>query len=196
MEESQNIFLVGMMGAGKSTVGKLLARRLGMSFFDADHEIEARTGVKIPVIFEVEGEAGFRKRECEVVDALTQGSNVVVATGGGAVLDAGTRAHLKSRGFTIYLSSSVQELWQRTRNDRGRPMLQTQDPYARLQHLMQLREPLYTEVAHMVIETGRPSVGKLVERIIRELAARPECGKLISSMPASTSDSASIDPND
>lgn len=181
--DNRNIFLVGMMGAGKSTVGKVLANRLGKTFIDADHEIETRTGVKIPVIFDLEGEAGFRKREAEVIDDLTLRSDIVLATGGGAVMNEGSRHCLKTRGFTIYISSSVNELWQRTRHDRNRPMLQTRDPLRKLQELLQLREPLYREVADLVIETGRPSVSKLIGQILQELEARPECRSLIAALP-------------
>ncbi len=184
--DNRNIFLVGMMGAGKSTVGKVLASRLGKTFIDADHEIEARTGVKIPVIFDLEGETGFRKREAEVIDDLTQLSDIVLATGGGAVMDIGSRNCLRTRGFTIYISSSVNELWQRTRHDRNRPMLQTRDPLRKLQELLQLREPLYREVADLVIETGRPSVSKLIGQILQELEVRPECKGLLSTMPNET----------
>jgi shikimate kinase len=184
--ENQNVFLVGMMGAGKSTVGKVLAQRLGKTYIDADHELETRTGVKIPVIFELEGEAGFRKREAELIDHLTQRSNIVLATGGGAVMDTASRSHLKARGFTIYISSTAQELWQRTRKDRNRPMLQTRDPLRKLQELLILREPLYREVADMVIETGRPSVSKLIGEILQELAVRPECAVLVSGLASTT----------
>jgi shikimate kinase len=177
------LFLVGMMGAGKSTVGKTLAYRLGKTFIDSDHEIEARTGVKIPVIFELEGESGFRAREHEVIDAVSQRSNIVLATGGGSVLDRRTREHLRTRGFTIYISSSVNELWLRTHNDRNRPLLQTHDPRARLAELLQLRDPLYRDVADMVVETGRPSVGKLVGQIVEELMTRPDCKSLFASLP-------------
>ena len=123
-----NIFLVGMMGAGKTSVGKMLARNLGKAFHDSDHVIESRTGVKIPVIFELEGEAGFRAREAAVIEELTALQEVVLATGGGAVLDASNRALLQAGGTVVYLRASVNELWNRTRHDRNRPLLQTRRP--------------------------------------------------------------------
>ena len=172
ISESKNIFLVGLMGAGKTSVGRQLAVRLGKTFVDADHEIEARTGTSIPVIFEVEGEAGFRRREAEVIDELTQRTGIVLATGGGAVHDAATRARLKSRGMTIYLSANVIDLWHRTRNDRNRPLLDCADPKKRLEDLLALRDPLYREVADLVVETGRPSVNRLSATIVEMLVRK------------------------
>jgi len=166
MREGRNIFLVGLMGAGKTTVGRLLARRLGKRFLDTDHEIEHRTGVKIPVIFEIEGEPGFRAREAQVLDVLTAMDDVVLATGGGVVLDPANRERLASRGFVIYLSVVALQLWQRTRNNKGRPLLQTTDPLAKLQELQRIRDPLYREVADLVVETGRQSVGALVSQLL------------------------------
>ncbi len=167
--DRDNIFLVGMMGAGKSAVGRQLAARLDRAFFDTDHEIEARTGVSIPVIFDVEGEAGFRKREEHMIDELSQRSGVVLATGGGAILCADTRLHLKARGFTIYLYAKVGDLWHRTRNDRNRPLLACADPKQRLEELLEARDPLYREIADLVIETGRPTVTRLVASIAEHL---------------------------
>jgi shikimate kinase len=165
-----NIFLVGMMGAGKTSVGKALARELNKSFVDSDHVIEARTGVKIPVIFELEGEAGFRARESAVIDELTAQRNVVLATGGGAVLSAANRDVLHRRGFVIYLRASVQDLWHRTRHDKNRPLLQTADPLARLTELHAQRDPLYRGVAHLVVDTGSQSVRTLVMRLRQRLS--------------------------
>jgi shikimate kinase len=133
---------------------------------DTDHEIESRTGVKIPVIFEIEGEAGFRAREAQAVDVLTALDDVVLATGGGVVLDPANRERLASRGFVIYLSADPRHLWQRTRHDKGRPLLQTADPLAKLQELHGIRDPLYREVADLVVETGRQSVGALVASLL------------------------------
>ena len=169
--QRDNLFLVGMMGAGKSAVGRQLSTRLGMEFIDVDHEIQARTGVSISVIFEVEGEAGFRKREEQLIDELTMRSPIVLATGGGAVLSAATRARLKERGFTIYLHAKAADLWHRTRNDRSRPLLNCDDPKKRLEELIEAREGLYREVASLVVETGRPSVTRLVDVIIERLEA-------------------------
>ena len=161
-----NIFLVGVMGAGKTTVGRLLAKKLGRRFLDSDHEIEARCGVSIPVIFEMEGESGFRKRESQVIDELTQQTDLVLATGGGAVLAPENRQHLHERGFVIYLRANPHELWMRTRNDKGRPLLNNQDPKGTLEKLYEVRDPLYRETAHLVIDTGKPSVAQLVNTLM------------------------------
>jgi shikimate kinase len=163
-----NIFLVGVMGAGKTTVGRLLAKKLGRRFLDSDHEIEARCGVSIPVIFEMEGESGFRKRESQVIDELTQQTDLVLATGGGAVLAPENRQHLHERGFVIYLRANPHELWMRTRNDKGRPLLNTQDPKGTLEKLYEVRDPLYRETAHLVIDTGKPSVAQLVNTLMMQ----------------------------
>jgi len=165
----ENIFLVGMMGAGKTSVGKLLARNLGKQFYDSDHAIEARTGVKIPVIFELEGEQGFRDREAAVIDELTALHGVVLATGGGAVLREENRRVLTGRGVVVYLRASVADLWNRTRHDRNRPLLQTADPHARLAQLYQERDPLYRAVAHIVMDSGSQSLKSLVARLQQRL---------------------------
>jgi shikimate kinase len=158
-----------MMGAGKTTVGRRLARRLGWAFVDADRELEARLGVGIPTIFEVEGEAGFRRREAALIDELTRHERLVLATGGGVVLDPGNRETLHSRGRVIYLRASVGDLWHRLRRDRLRPLLQTADPRARIEQLVAEREPLYREVAHLVVDTGRQPVETVVAAIIGRL---------------------------
>ena len=156
------------MGAGKTTVGRLLAKKLGRRFLDSDHEIEARCGVSIPVIFEMEGESGFRKRESQVIDELTQQTDLVLATGGGAVLAPENRQHLHERGFVIYLRANPHELWMRTRNDKGRPLLNNQDPKGTLEKLYEVRDPLYRETAHLVIDTGKPSVAQLVNTLMMQ----------------------------
>jgi len=166
----ENIFLVGMMGAGKTSVGKMLARDLGKAFFDSDHVIEVRTGVKVAVIFELEGEAGFRARETCVIDELTSMQGVVVATGGGAVLSEANRQMLRSRGVVVYLRAAVTELWHRTRHDRNRPLLQTADPLARLTELHTQRDALYRASAHIVMDTGSQSLRTLVTRLRQRLA--------------------------
>jgi shikimate kinase len=165
----ENIFLVGMMGAGKTSVGKMLARNLGKDFYDSDQVIEARTGVKIPVIFELEGEAGFRAREAAVIEEITALQGVVVATGGGAVLNENNRHLLHARGTVVYLRATVNDLWNRTRHDRNRPLLQTADPLGRLRELYAQRDPLYHEVAHIVVETGSQSLKSLVMRLQHSL---------------------------
>ncbi|MDR5780497.1 shikimate kinase AroK [Caballeronia sp. LZ065] len=164
-----NIFFVGLMGAGKTTVGRAVARRLQRSFIDSDHEIEARTGARIPVIWELEGETGFRQREANVIDELSQRSGIVLATGGGAVLHPENREHLKNRGIVIYLRANPHDLWQRTRRDKNRPLLQTEDPRGKLEALFQSRDPLYHETAHFVVETGRPTVNALVNMVLMQL---------------------------
>jgi 3-dehydroquinate synthase len=169
--KNNNIFLVGLMGAGKTTIGRLLARRLDMTFIDSDHEIEARTGATIPWIFEIEGEASFRRREADVIRELTAGSGIVLATGGGAVLDPASRALLAERGTVVYLRASVSSILQRTAHDKNRPLLQTADPRKKLEDLTAQREPLYREIADMVIDTGRPNVQSMVQTILDQLAA-------------------------
>lgn len=166
---SGNIFLVGMMGAGKTTVGRLLARRLGKTFIDTDHEIQARTGVSIPTIFEIEGEAGFRRRETAVLADLARGSDLVLATGGGIVLAEENRRLLREHGTVVYLLASVDDLFSRTRHDRSRPLLQTADPKAKLAELFTARDPLYREVADIIIETSRQSVQTLVRQLEKRL---------------------------
>ena len=167
----RNIFLVGLMGAGKSTVGRVLAKRFGKTFYDCDHEIERRTGVKIPVIFDIEGEDGFRVREAAALRDLVALENIVLATGGGAVISAENRRLLAAHGSVVYLRASPADLWQRTRHDRSRPLLQTADPRRKLEELFAQRDPLYREVAALVVDTGNQSVRSLafmLEQRLRE----------------------------
>ena len=173
-QTSGNIVIVGMPGSGKTTVGRLLAKKLQKSFVDSDYEIQRRTGVSIPHIFDVEGEAGFRQRESAALEALVQGKNIVLATGGGAAMSAANRELLKQCGVVVYLKSSVHDLWQRTRHDRNRPLLQTADPYAKLQILCAQRDPGYLEIADIVVHTGRQSVHTLLGRLLERLAAWPQ----------------------
>lgn len=170
-----NVYLVGLMGAGKTSVGRVLAKRIGKSFVDSDHEIEGRTGVRIPVIFEIEGEAGFRRRESAVLAELTGLRDVVLATGGGAVLDPGTRARLRATGTVIYLRADPNDLFARTRHDRNRPLLQGENPLRRLTELRDVRDPLYRETAHLIVDTGTQTIRSLVGRIERELRAYFGC---------------------
>ena len=166
---SGNIILVGTTGAGKTTVGKLLAKQLGKTFIDSDEEIQRRTGVTIPNIFDVEGESGFRSRESGVIQELLKKDNIVLATGGGAILSALNRPMMKQNGVVVYLKSSVHDLWQRTRHDHNRPLLQTGNPRAKLQELHDQRDPLYTEAADVIIHTGKQSVQILLDRLQHKL---------------------------
>jgi len=165
MKTPVNLFLVGLMGAGKTTIGRQLAKGLKLSFVDSDHEIEERTGANIPWIFDIEGEKGFRKRERTVIDELTQSEGIVLATGGGAVLDKRNRANLAERGVVIYLHTSIEQLLKRTAKDRNRPLLQTDDPRARLEMLLAERDPLYREIADLVVETDNRNVQATVRVI-------------------------------
>lgn len=165
MTDANNIFFIGLMGAGKTTIGKILAKHLSKDFYDTDVEIEKRTGVKIPVIFDLEGEAGFRKRETAVIQELTALNNIVMATGGGAVIAIQNRHLLKTHGTVIYLRANVTELWHRTRNDKHRPLLQNVDIRTKLEQLYAERNPLYTEVATHIIDTGNQPVSTIIAKI-------------------------------
>jgi shikimate kinase len=162
--------MVGLMGSGKTSVGKVLARLLNKTFHDSDHEIERATGVRIPEIFELEGESGFRARERRMIEELTRRENILLATGGGAVLMPENRALLKGRGTVIYLRAPVKALLRRTQRDRNRPLLRVADPSARFRELYEQRDPLYREVADLVVETGSQSVRALATQIVSELA--------------------------
>lgn len=171
MLNADNIFLVGPMGSGKSAVGRRLAERLGLVFVDSDAEIEARTGVDIACIFDREGEAGFRARERDVLDLLTRQTRSLIATGGGAVLDAQTRERLRSRGCVVYLRTSVDQQLARTRRSTHRPLLDTPDPRGTLQRLMQQRGGLYEETADLAVDTDGRKVKTVVDEIVRRLEA-------------------------
>lgn len=170
MNTHTNIYLVGLMGAGKTTIGRQLARRLGRKFYDSDHEIVERTGVPIPTIFEIEGEAGFRKREQQTIAELSELQDIVMATGGGVVLDPENRRCLRDSGWVVYLNVPPLQLYQRTRNDRNRPLLQVEDPLARLESLHAERDPLYRETANLVIEGGQLLASGVVHQLIKEFA--------------------------
>lgn len=163
------IALVGLPGSGKSTIGRQLARRLQLPFFDSDHVIEERLGYSIREAFERDGESAFRDHEETVLDELTQIPKAVISTGGGAVMRPATRQRLRERGQVVYLSSTPEEIFRRLRHDQSRPLLQVGDPLARLRELYAARDPLYRETAHFVIETGRPSVATLVNMIVMQL---------------------------
>lgn len=177
MSESPNLILVGPMGAGKSTVGRRLANALGLPFYDSDREIEERTGASIPLIFELEGEAGFRTRERNMIDLLTAKPQFVLATGGGAILDAENRRRMAEHGRVIYLHATVHQQLNRTARDHNRPLLQTENPRARLESLLSVRDPLYREIADIVVETDKRSVQSVVQEILQRLALRPVANK-------------------
>ncbi len=172
MALTQNIFLVGPMGAGKSTIGRQLAAALGYSFRDSDQEIQRRTGVDIPTIFEFEGEAGFRQRERQVIDELSQGERILLATGGGAVINEDNRRDLTTRGFVVYLHCSPEQQYARTARDRNRPLLQNSEPLETLRALMAARDPLYRQVADLVVSTEKRSAGTVVREIRQHLENR------------------------
>ena len=169
MAQHPNIFLIGPMGAGKTTVGRRLADALALEFFDSDHEIESRTGVDISYIFDKEGEVGFRQREAQVIDELTARSGLVLATGGGAVVTPDNRRHLAARGFVVYLHASLQQQLMRTDRCDNRPLLQSQDRRATLDRLLSQRDPLYREIADLVLETDHRSARVLAQEISRRL---------------------------
>ena len=167
--QSGNLILVGMMGSGKTTMGRTLAKHLGKTFIDSDEEIIKRTGVTVPHIFDVEGEAGFRLRESAVIRDLTKRDNLVLATGGGAVLAEQNRELLQQNGIIIYLKASVHDLWQRTRHDKNRPLLQTADPQAKLNELFRQRDPLYQQVSDITVQSGKQSVHALMLHLVDKI---------------------------
>ena len=163
------IILIGMMGAGKTTIGKSLANYLDKTFIDSDHEIQKRTGVKIPVIFEIEGEVGFRKREADMLRELLKINNIVLATGGGIIINEENRKLLKQKGTIIYLRATVNDLLHRTRHDKNRPLLQTTDLQVKLTELYDQRDPIYHELAHIVVESGNLSAHQMVKYLSQKL---------------------------
>lgn len=167
--QSGNLILVGMMGSGKTTMGRALAKHLDKAFVDSDEEIQKRTGVTIPHIFDVEGETGFRQRETAAIRDLVLRDDMVLATGGGAVLMEQNRALLQQNGIVVYLKASVHDLWQRTRHDRNRPLLQISDPHAKLMELFRQRDPLYLQVADIVIQSGKQGAHTLMLHLVDEI---------------------------
>lgn len=178
MENSKSIFLVGPMGVGKSTIGRMLSTLLKMPFFDSDREIEYATGADIPWIFDVEGEAGFRQREAKMIDSLSQHNGIILATGGGAILDPASRKILRERGRVVYLKASVNQQLERTSKDKSRPLLQTADPLAKIKELIQIREPLYRETAHITIDTNRRGPRAVSSDIARQIEALEQSTRL------------------
>ena len=164
---STSIYLIGPMGAGKSTIGRLLAKTLGITFVDSDKEIERKTGVSIPMIFEYEGEAGFRKREAEMIAELTNQDSIVLATGGGSILLPENRSCLRNRGFVVYLHCPVDKQLERTHKDSNRPLLKTDNPRQRLIDLFEIREPIYRGLADCVVDTGKASRRSVVRQILK-----------------------------
>ena len=164
-----NIFIVGPMGVGKSTISRHIAELLKKTFLDSDNEIEKRSGAKIPLIFEYEGESGFRQREQAVIDDLTANHNIVLSTGGGVVLNAENRKHLKTRGYVIYLHASVDELLKRTAHSYNRPLLQTANRREKLEKLVLERHPLYQSIADVTIDTGHRSIRQVVKIVHKHL---------------------------
>ena len=162
------LFLIGMMGAGKSTVGRLLARRCGFDFIDCDRELEARSGVSVATIFELEGEENFRRREAMLIDELTQRARTVLATGGGAILSGENRRHLRERGLVVYLRASVDEILRRTQKDRARPLLQTADRRGRIAQLLAEREALYEQIAHVTVQSSSGNPNRLVAKLLQD----------------------------
>ncbi|EIJ33979.1 shikimate kinase AroK [Thiothrix nivea] len=164
-----NIILVGLMGAGKSTIGRQLARRLNLEFYDSDKVIEERTGVSIPTIFAIEGEQGFRDREEQIIEELCALPGILLATGGGSVLRETNRAHIKAGGCVIYLRASADQLFQRIKHDKNRPLMQTDKPLQTLRDLLKAREPLYMEVADLIVPTGKQKANIILRDIHNKL---------------------------
>ncbi len=169
MPEKTNLFLVGPMGSGKTTIGRQLARRLKKTFIDSDHEIEDHTGASISLIFDIEGEEGFRSREKDIIDELTQQKNIILSTGGGVILAEENRQHLKNRGTVIYLHAPLKKLFYRTSRDKNRPLLQIENPREKLRQIVEERDPLYRQTADLIVETENRTVHQVVSCIIRQV---------------------------
>lgn len=169
MKHPKNVFLIGPMGAGKSAVGRQLARTLHLTFMDSDDEIESRTGVDIPFIFEKEGEEGFRAREAKVIDDLSSMDGIVLATGGGAIINADSRSRLGARGYVVYLKTGIDQQLARTRRGRERPLLENSVPRTTLEALMTEREPMYLEIADQTVDTDGRKVNAVANEIIEAI---------------------------
>lgn len=167
LKNHNNIFLVGPMGSGKSTIGRRLAKKLALQFIDSDQAIENRTGARIALIFEIEGEDGFRKRESELIEELTSLSDIVLATGGGVVLDPENRKYLAERGLVVYLRAGIKQLLRRTARDKKRPLLNTDNPREKMQKILETRTPLYEQIADLVVNTDRQPVAQVIEEICK-----------------------------
>ncbi len=165
----QNIFLIGPLGSGKTTIGRQIAARLDMQFYDSDKEVENRTGVDIALIFEIEGEDGFRKRESKILDELTALNGILLATGGGAILSEDNRDRLKSRGKVIYLKSSLENLLERTSRDKRRPLLNTDDRKTTMLKMLETRGPLYEDSADIIVQTDNNAIKQIVTNICKQL---------------------------
>lgn len=182
MKKSQdNVFLIGPMGSGKTTIGRHLAKALKLEFVDSDHAIEQRTGADIPWIFDIEGEQGFRRRERAVIEELTRRQGIVLATGGGAVIDPLNRADLAAHGVVVFLRASVDKILSRTAKSQNRPLLQTEDPRSRVEELLTVRDPLYREIADIIVDTDRRGVKSTVDLILQQL--RRDTGKTVKGKP-------------
>jgi shikimate kinase len=169
MNPASNIILIGPMGAGKTSIGKRLAGILGLNFVDADHRLEELTGVAVPLIFECEGEAGFRQRESQLIQELCQGKNQLIATGGGAVLSAENRKQLQQHGFVVYLQVNVEQQLERLARDRSRPLLANGNKREKLLALSEIRHPLYLDIADLVFDSNEPLVANAVARLQQQL---------------------------
>lgn len=172
MIKNKNIFFIGPMGAGKTTIGRSLAKSLGYEFFDSDKEVEDRSGANVAWIFDVEGENGFRDREEVIIDELSNKSGIVLATGGGAVLREQNRIRLKERGLVVYLKTSAEQILKRTAKDKTRPLLQTENREQVVKELIKKREPLYQEIADIIIKTGNEKISDVTKKIIREIESK------------------------
>lgn len=173
MSMQGNIFLIGPMGVGKSTIGRKLAALTSKQFIDADQELEARTGVSISVIFDIEGEDGFRRREAALLNELTEKDDIILATGGGAILSEANRQVLRARGYVVYLHADIDTLVKRTHRDRSRPLLQNVDRKKKLQDLMEVREPIYRQEADLVIDTNNESPTTVARKIVEKMHQTP-----------------------